>query len=138
MYLDASAVVKLIIEERESPILRGFLRPLALRVSSEILLTESARAVRSRVAAGGVSESDAHTRLSAVLAGINLWSVGRGLLSQAGRLDPVALGTLDAIHVATALSVPGTPAAFVSYDRRQLEAARRSGLETASPGAEAA
>lgn len=51
---------------------------------------------------------------------------------------PSTLGTLDAIHVATALCFPHASLRFVSYDRRQLYAARRAGLSTVSPGAEAA
>jgi predicted nucleic acid-binding protein len=43
------------------------------------------------------------------------------------------LRALDAIHVASALRLGGALSAFVSYDRRQLEAAAALGLPTASP-----
>ena len=68
---------------------------------------------------------------------LDLRALDRELLERAGRVEPAALRTLDAIHLATALSFPRAPASFVSYDRRQLDAARRAGLFTTSPGAEA-
>ncbi len=76
--------------------------------------------------------------MEAVIEGFELWSLTRQVLIRAGRLAPSTLGTLDAIHLATALSFPSVSACFVSYDRRQLDAARRAGLSTVSPGAVAA
>ncbi len=43
-----------------------------------------------------------------------------------------ALRTLDAIHIATALALPGVDA-FVTYDDRQAEAARLVGLPVIRP-----
>ncbi|MGE5288505.1 MAG: hypothetical protein ACM3ML_15160 [Micromonosporaceae bacterium] len=40
---------------------------------------------------------------------------------------------MDAIHVAPALAVKKDLAAFVSYDKRLLAAAREAGLPIASP-----
>jgi hypothetical protein len=40
----------------------------------------------------------------------------------------------EAPRVASALTAPGADGAFVSYDRRQLDAARRAGLRVSSPG----
>lgn len=44
------------------------------------------------------------------------------------------LGTLDAIHVAGALSLGDDLTALVTYDRRMLEAARAEGLTAHAPG----
>lgn len=49
-------------------------------------------------------------------------------------LDPAGARTLDSIHLASALRVRAVLSAFVSYDRRQLEAAEAVGLPVASPG----
>ena len=124
------------VEEHESKALRVFLETVSRPVSSELSLTESARAVQRRVAAGGADDLPA--RLAEVFRDLDLWGLDRGLLLRAGRVEPTGLRTLDAIHLATALSIPQVLASFVSYDRRQLDAARRAGLETASPGAGAA
>jgi uncharacterized protein len=47
---------------------------------------------------------------------------------------PRRIRSLDALHLATALSIVDYLTAFVSYDRRLLEAARDHGLPAASPG----
>ena len=124
------------VAEYESQALRDFLAVGGRKTSSEILLTESVRAVKRRAAARGDDGGPELGRLAAVIDGFELWSLNRELLVRAGRLAPSTLGTLDALHVATALSLPSASLCFVSYDRRQLDAARRAGLSTASPGAE--
>ncbi len=55
------------------------------------------------------------------------------LLDDAGRLGPVVLRTLDAIHVQSALVLGGELEAFVTYDTRQAEAARAAGLPVRMP-----
>ena len=54
--------------------------------------------------------------------------------AQAGRLEPTALRTLDAIHIATAASLSFPDLDFVTYDDRQVEAARARGLRVTQPG----
>lgn len=125
------------VTEPESRALREFLAAAGRKTSSEILLTESVRAVKRRAAAlgdDGVSELEG---LSAVIEGFELSSLNREVLIRAGGLAPSTLGSLDAIHIATALSLPSASLCFVSYDGRQLDAASRAGLAIASPGAEA-
>lgn len=104
-------------------------------VSSEIVLAESARAVRRRASVRRDQESSLFGRLREVIGGLTLVELDRELLVNAGRLEPPSLRTIDAIHVAAALAFP-TGVSFVSYDRRQLAAARGVGLPTASPGAQ--
>lgn len=55
-----------------------------------------------------------------------------GTLELARRLPHQHLGTLDAIHIATALTSGAE--AFVSFDTQQLAAAKLEGLATVSPG----
>jgi predicted nucleic acid-binding protein len=69
------------------------------------------------------------------MASIDLFAIEPSVLGLAAELEPASTGTLDAIHVATALALAGRIEAFVSYDIHQLEAARLAGLPTASPGA---
>ncbi len=126
------------IAEYESEALRGFVAAGGRKTSSEVLLAESVRAIKRRAAARGDDGGAELGELEAVIEGFELWSLTRELLIRAGRLAPSSLGTLDAIHLATALSFPSVSPCFVSYDRRQLDAARRAGLPTASPGAGAA
>ena len=66
---------------------------------------------------------------------VALIEMTRRLLREAGALGPSRLRTLDAVHIASARSLGDDLDAFVSYDRRQLEAAAGAGLTVVSPGA---
>ena len=58
----------------------------------------------------------------------------QAICQHAGRLEPVSLRSLDAIHVATALSLSVPDLAFITYDDRQATAARACGLDVRQPG----
>lgn len=133
-YLDASAILKLILEEPESADLARFASPRTL-VSTELAQTESARAVLRRREGSRAPEADAlRARAALVLAGVRLVSVDRPTLALAGALTDPHLGTLDAVHVATALRLRASLRAFVTYDRRQALAAAGFGLNLVQPG----
>lgn len=97
-------------------------------------LTEVPRAVRRSVERRGGSVQRVLAALDRVFRELDLVTLDRSLLAFAGRLESSSLRTLDAIHVASALTAPGTDGVFVSYDRRQLDAARRAGLRVVAPG----
>jgi len=125
-YLDASALVKLVLAEDESMTLRSALAGWPYRASSKISLVEVIRTVRLKDRA---AEPLAHR----VLASTGLLGVGDRLLVAAAALDPPVVRALDAIHLASALRLGNRLAAFVSYDQRQLAAAGALGLAVASP-----
>ncbi len=95
-------------------------------VSSELSWTEVVRAVR-RV--GG----DA-SRAGSVLEGIALVPIDGGIVRAAASLAPETLRTLDAIHLATVLSLADDVDRLITYDARLAEAASASGVEVAAPG----
>jgi len=128
VYLDSSALVKLVVAEPESSVLADFLRGWSERVSSAVTLTEVPRALRR--AGFGASE---RRRAREVMARIALVDVDRRILVAAAALDPPALRTLDAIHLATALAVREDLAAIVTYGRRLAAAAERLHLEVSVP-----
>lgn len=134
-YLDASAVVKLVAKEAQGVELRAFLEGIERTVSSAMLETEVRRAVRRRAPDDDSQELDRMLHATEqVLAGLFLFAVDREVLLRAGDLQHPLLRSLDAIHLATALSVPSRPVAFVSYDERQTEVAEELGLSVATPG----
>lgn len=57
-----------------------------------------------------------------------------GICRTAGALAPVALRSLDAIHLATALSIGDQALELVTYDARLARAAALHGLAVAHPG----
>jgi predicted nucleic acid-binding protein len=128
VYLDASALVKLVVTEPESGALMEFLRAWPDRASSALSLAEVSRALRH--ARFGAAERHRARRLLARLA---LVDVDRRILAAAATLDPPELRTLDAIHLATALAVREDLAGLVTYDRRLAAAAARVDLEVLAP-----
>ena len=132
-YADASALVKLVRDEPESPALRVYLDGSSL-VSCELVLTELPRAIRR--AAGRDLRLPLDTliaRAGEIIDALALLPLDRSLLAAAGALAEPALRALDAIHVAAA-ALASPVDAFVTYDERQAAAARLAGLRTVSPG----
>jgi uncharacterized protein len=133
-YTDASALVKLVVEEPESNVLRTFLADADL-VSCELVLAELPRAIRRAAAHDARLPLDVLLdRSTAVLEAVALLPVEQTVVIAAGAFSEPALRTLDAIHVAAAIDVAPTDG-FVSYDERQAAAARLAGLRTIAPGA---
>ncbi|SDW03438.1 Predicted nucleic acid-binding protein, contains PIN domain [Arthrobacter sp. cf158] len=128
IYVDTSAFLKLVIDERESAAAAAYLSELARSggqlVASMLLYTEMHCAARRRSMPFDV--------VNAVLAGINLVDVTRSDLMYAAAL-PRQLRSADAIHLATAIRLQSDT--LVAYDQELLLAAMESGLTTASPGA---
>ncbi len=125
VFLDSSALVKLVAPETETAALIAFRgHPRAPVIVSELAITEVTRAAR-RVGADS----------SVALAECDVVLLRPELLLSAASLEPLGLRTLDAIHLATALSLARSLDAFVAYDKRLLAAAAGHGLEVASPGA---
>jgi predicted nucleic acid-binding protein len=60
--------------------------------------------------------------------------VTRAILDAAAAADPTPLRSLDAIHLATVLSVGDARIEVITYDRRFAEAARANGLIVVQPG----
>lgn len=129
LYLDASALVKLVWREPETDALVAALRPDAKLVASEIAEVEVLRALRRR---GG----DAVAKLGrSKLESVRLLPLGREIRRRACELQPAELRTLDAIHIATALHLGELLEAVYAYDTRLIEAARSAGLRVLAPGA---
>jgi len=126
VYLDSSALVKLVVRERESSALRRFLREEPDRLSCALARTEVLRAVRVEGAA-------AMERARRVLRGIHLIRLDDALLEAAGLLDPAIVRSLDAVHLAAAQQVAADLTALVTYDRRMAEAAVVLGFPVVSP-----
>lgn len=125
-YLDASAIVKLVRREPETAALAEEVLADPECVSSAIAWTEVVRAARR----AGTSMD----RATAVLGGIGLVPVDDGIIRGAGELAPATLRSLDAIHLATALSLRDDLAAVLAYGARLIAAARRLDLPVRSPG----
>lgn len=134
LYLDASALVKLVRDGPESGALRTYVSDADL-IASELVLTEVPRAIRRAVADDPRLVLDILiARAAETIESVALVPLDRGLLLAAGALAEPVLRALDAIHVVAAIDASPIDA-FVTYDDRQAAAARLAGLRSMSPGA---
>src|ERR1039458_902389 len=126
-YLDTSAFVKLLVEEPESAALRSALEPWAAFASSLLLRTETLRALHR--------SGNAHLigRARRLLGAVNLIAMDVPLADRAGELAPPQMRSLDAIHLASALSLGTELGVLVAYDERLVTAAVTQGIPVASP-----
>lgn len=126
-YIDASAFVKLFAAEPESgAVARAIEAELGNLVASEILAVEVARAA---LRIGGEAPAAAARLLRQVV----LLPLSVAVREQAGRVGAPQLRTLDAIHLATAISVGERVGAVLTYDERLAAACRAAGLRVAAP-----
>jgi predicted nucleic acid-binding protein len=127
LYIDASAALKLVVEEPESSALADALAGDQL-ISSEICRVELARALL-RLGLG----QGAERLVRGVVERIELLRLDDQILDRAGELGPNDLRTLDAIHLASALAIGRELNAVVTYDRWLAGAAEDAGLAVLSP-----
>jgi len=128
LYLDSSALVKLVLPEAESAALLESLSPWPVRVTSELARVEVVRATRR-----ATPDPAAEQRAEEVLAGLYLLKIDSDILSEAARLEPRALRSLDAVHLASALSLGADLGPIVTYDSNMATAAAGCGLEVLAP-----
>lgn len=131
VYLDSSAVAKLILTEFESDALRKEFRTWPLVISSAVTGIETRRAVARVDDAQGSLAKEA----AVILEGLPMVDVSPSIAAVAARIAPPAIRTLDAIQLATILSLGDRIVAAAIYDQRLAEAARHHGLVTVAPGA---
>ena len=124
-YVDASAFVKLFLLEPESEALSVATDSWQL-ASSALLEVEAVLAVRRR-------KPDAETTVRAMLQGLDLIDIDADIRRAAADVANPHLRSLDAIHVATALSLGDHCGAFFAYDQRLISAARAHGLTVSLP-----
>jgi uncharacterized protein len=118
--------VKLPLREPGEDALRGKLAEYDGYVSSALLGVEAIRAC------GRYGERYARQARDWLL-DVALVPLDDSLLDQASALGPTGLRSLDAIHLATALSIRDDVGAFFTYDQRLRQAAAEHGLPVAEP-----
>lgn len=124
-YLDASAFFKLVLPEEESEVLKSAVREWRW-ISSALLEVEVVLAVRRRDPSGVDAARHA-------VAGSELIDIDPDIRRVATDLGDPPLRSLDAIHLATALSLGDHCAAFFAYDQRLIASARAHGLPVTVP-----
>ena len=124
-YIDPSAFVKLVLPEPESDVLLAATDGWRL-ASSALLALEAVRAVRRRA-------PDREAAVRKRLGSVDIVEIGRAIWQAACTLGDPNLRSLDAIHLATALSLRDHLGAFFVYDKDLIAAAQAHGLPVTVP-----
>ncbi len=128
-YVDASVLLRVVLRE-DSPLAAW--RDIS-PVSSDLIRVECLRVIDRARAAFRVDDSTSSSQRAAILTALSAFAlapVATSILERAADPFPTALGTLDAIHLATALQLRDEyPAlAFATHDRELATAARSVGF----------
>jgi predicted nucleic acid-binding protein len=128
IYLDSSALLKLLFQEPESEALSSWLSARAdlPKLTSQVSVIEVVRVCR-RV------DADVEPAARRLLAGLDLVPISTAVVEWATHVGSTSLRSLDAIQLATALTLAADLLAVIGYDRRLLEAAESERLPVASP-----
>lgn len=133
LYVDTSALLKLLVREVESDAIeRELVRwpSLATSLVTEVELPRAiarARADRPDAVVGG------SLILQGVLASATIIELDGEIVAAARDVSPVHVGALDAIHIASALSLGRELAGVATYDNRMAGALIRAGIGVLAP-----
>ena len=126
-YVDSSALLKLAVRESETSALESAVLEYEGLIASRLAAVECRRVVR-RVGTKRLLQA-----VEDALDAIYLVDITPAILELAARLDPPMLRSLDAIHLATAISIDDPDLAVLTYDQRLAEAAAVNGLRVLQP-----
>jgi uncharacterized protein len=126
VYLDTSALGRVLLGEPDAPAILQALAEFDQRVASRIARVELCRlALRTSLLA------DAER----LLGGVALVPLDERLLTAAETLEPDKVATLDALHLATVVHIAAAVGldAVMTFDRRLAHGVRHHGLTVLSP-----
>ncbi|MEW2484195.1 PIN domain-containing protein [Mycobacterium sp. NPDC049093] len=129
IYLDTTAMLKLIAQAPETESLTDY---LTARTDTVWFTCALSRAELLRATAPLPAEATEHAHH--VLAGLDTVALTDRLLAAAVALNPAPRRTLDALHIAAALTAGAQLHTLVTYDPELTDAANRHHITTTHPG----
>jgi predicted nucleic acid-binding protein len=129
-YLDASALVKLLAREAETTALRTHIEGIDVRSTSRLSTIEVPRAVMRK---GPASLAAVAGPWADILQRLLIIELDAEIAESASEMAPAGLRSLDAIHLASALSIGDELNVLITYDSRLADAARAAGLNVEAP-----
>lgn len=128
IYLDTSALVKLVIEEVESPALEHWLvlqeEPFTTSLIGRVELIRACR----RIDPSSVATANL------LIADLPFVPMTSWILELAENIGRPSLRSLDALHLATAFELGDALTGFVTYDKQLRDAAVHANLPVMTPG----
>lgn len=132
IYFDACALLKFIKREKESEALRAW--RAALPAETELVTSDLARLEITRsLLRAGIDHQRVPYVTGQALQGVYLVDVTSTVLTRATAYLVPRLGSLDAIHLASADPFRGELTAFVTYDQELAAAATALGFPVNAP-----
>jgi uncharacterized protein len=132
IYLDACALVKFIKPEKETEALRAW--RAALPKDTELISSELARLEITRaLLRAGVDPTRVPYYMSQALRGVYVADLSSTVLDRARSYQVAKLGSLDAIHLATADPFRTELTDFVTYDSELSSTASDLGFPVTAP-----
>lgn len=132
IYFDSSALLKFVKPEKESQALRAW--RLALETGAELVSSRLAALEISRtLVRAGVDRERVPYVVGQALRGLYLLDVTSTVLARAQSYGIRRLGSLDAIHLATADPFLPELSGFVTYDDELAAAAAEIGVAVLAP-----
>ena len=129
IYLDTTAIMKLIAHEPETPHLTDY---LTARTDTTWFTCSLTHAELLRATAHMPAEATDHAHH--ILDGLDTVAMTDRLITSATTLRPAPHRTLDALHIAAALTAQPHLHALVTYDPQLATAARHHHITTTNPG----
>ena len=126
-YVDASALVKLFKAERETEAFRGALADWPVQVASELIRVEAICTARR------LGDEDVLQRANAALEHISLIPLTTEIIERATDAHTPPLRAMDAIHLATALTMRDDLGAMFVYNSDLHAAAAAHNLNPIAP-----
>jgi predicted nucleic acid-binding protein len=126
VYVDTSALGRVLLEEADAPAIVDELGSFDQLVASRLLRVELRRlALRE----------DLLSRADRLLSSIALVPLDEAVLDAAEGVEPASVATLDAIHLVSVLRLAdrGLIHALLTYDERLTEGARHHGIRVLAP-----
>lgn len=125
-YIDSSAILKLLISEKESIALVAFLdAPVKTSIISRVEVIRSLNRISpEKIAEGQVA-----------LSRFEMTPVSSPILMLAENFPmSITLKSLDAIHVATVIFLDKLVEGIITYDKAMIKNAKELGIKVVSPG----
>jgi len=133
LYVDTSALLKLLVREAESTAIERELMQWPSLATSMITEVELPRAVARAREDRPDTVIDGSLILQGVLASAAMIDLSEDIVAGARSVAPVHVGALDAIHIASALSLGQELAGVATYDNRMADALTDLGIDVIAP-----
>jgi predicted nucleic acid-binding protein len=133
LYVDTSALLKLLVREAESAAVEQELVVWPNLATSIVTEVELPRAVARAREDRPDAVIDGSLILQGVVASAAIIELSLEIVAAARSVGPIHVGALDAIHIASALSLKEGLAGVATYDIRMTDALRRLDITVLAP-----